>query len=284
MTTVGTTGVKLDPAVVRALAGARTPKFLATRDADGVPNVVPVLSLEAADEQTIIFGELMIWKTRRNLEADPRVAIMVLTPDLRAWTIRAEFVEFQRSGAYYDHLMAGENVRYNAYGGIRSAGLIRVLEMTRELKLSQGALLLDTARGRWLARRLSLDGPVPGTMPAQVVEKFSRLRAAKALAWLDADGHPDCLPAFPLVPAGRSTLIFGGAAAEGPSSLTTGSPVAAAVLSMEPVAYQVKGDFTGLRSSLGRRFGVIEVRESYSACPPLPGERLPGGRPPAATP
>jgi hypothetical protein len=277
MTTVDATEVRLNPAVVRALAGARTPKFLATRDAEGVPNVVPVLSLEAADERTIIFGELMIWKTRRNLEADPRVAIMVLTPALSAWTIKAEFVEFQRSGAYFDRLMAGENVRYNAYGGIRSAGVIRVLEVTRELKLSHAALLLDTARGRWLARRLSHDGPVPGTMPVQVVEKFSRLRAAKALAWLDGNGHPDCLPAFPLLPAGRSRLVLGGRAAVGAlADATPGSLVAAAVLSMEPVAYQVKGDFAGLRASLGRRFGVIDVHEAYSACPPLPGERLPG--------
>jgi hypothetical protein len=120
-------------------------------------------------------------------------------------------------------------------------------------------------------------------MPVQVAEKFSRLRAAKALAWLDAGGHPDCLPAFPLLPAGRSRLVFGGSAVEGLGRLTAGSLVAAAVLSMEPVAYQVKGDFTGLRASLGRRFGVIDVRESYSACPPLPGERLPGGRPPVTT-
>src|SRR3989337_164128 len=115
MTSTDVAGGKLTEAAMTALAGARPPKFLATRDADGVPNVVPVLSLEAADEGTIIFGELMIWKTRRNLEADPRIAIMVLTPGLRAWTIRGEFVEFQRSGPHFDHIMASENVRYNAY-------------------------------------------------------------------------------------------------------------------------------------------------------------------------
>jgi len=276
MTSTDVADGKLTEAAMRALAGARTPKFLATRDADGVPNVVPVLSLEAADEGTIIFGELMIWKTRRNLEADPRIAIMVLTPGLRAWTIRGEFVEFQRSGPHFDHIMASENVRYNAYSGIRSAGVIRVLGVTRSLKLSQAGLLLDTARGRWLARRLPRDGASGATMPAQVVEKFGRLRAAKALAWLDGGGHPDCLPAFPLVPAGSVRLVFGGAAAGDMAGLTPGSLVAAAVLSMEPVAYQVKGDFAGLRASLCRRFGVIDVREAYSACPPLPGQRLPG--------
>jgi len=273
---------KLSAEVMRALSGARTPKFLATRSADGIPNVVPVLSLEAADEGIIIFGEMMIWKTRRNLETDPRVAVMVLTPDLRGWTIRGQFVEFQRSGPHFDHIMASENVRYNAYGGMRSAGVIRVLAVTRAFKLSQGGLLLDTTRSRWLARRLSHDGPAEGVMPVQVSEKFSRLRAAKALAFLDASGHPDCLPALPLIPAGPAKLVFGGAAAD-LDGLAPGSPVAAAVLSLEPVAYQVKGQFAGLRTSLGRRLGVIDVREAYSASPPLPGQRLPGGKEGALT-
>jgi hypothetical protein len=268
---------KLSAAAMRALAGARTPKFLATRNADGIPNVVPVLSLEPADEQTIIFGEMMIWKTRRNLEGDPRVAIMVLAPDLRGWTIRGQFVEFQRSGPHFDHIMASENIRYNAYGGIRSAGVIRVLAVTRAFKLSQGGLLLDTARSRWLARRLSRDGPAEEVMPFQVHEKFSRLRAAKALAFLDDSGHPDCLAALPLVPAGPARLVFGGAAEE-LDGLAPSSPIAAAVLTMEPVAYQVKGEFAGLHTSLGRRLAVIDVREAYSASPPLPGQRLAGSR------
>ena len=94
MTATDLTDVKLDPGAVRVLSEMRVPKFLATRDADGVPNVVPVLSLEAFDERTVVFGEMMIWKTRRNLETDPRVSILVLSPDLRTWTIRGRFLEF----------------------------------------------------------------------------------------------------------------------------------------------------------------------------------------------
>jgi predicted pyridoxine 5'-phosphate oxidase superfamily flavin-nucleotide-binding protein len=276
MSDVGVREDRLSPAAVRALAAARAPKFLATRDATGIPNVVPILSLEATDERTIIFGELMIWKTRRNLEADPRVAVMVLAPDLRAWTIRARFVEFQRSGAYFDHIMSSENVRYNAYSGIRSAGVIEVEEVVRTSKISQAGLLLDAARSRWLARRLSRDGPAEEAMPVQVWEKFGRLRAAKALAVLDADGHPDCLPALSLVPAGLARLVFAGPAADELAALAPGSTIAAAVLTMDPVAYQVKGEFAGMRRSLGRRLGIIDVREAYSASPPLPGQRLPG--------
>jgi hypothetical protein len=275
MTTVDLLSDKLSPAVIEALSGATTPKFLATRDAQGIPNVVPVLSLEAADERTIIFGEIMIWKTRRNLEADPRVAILVLSPDLRAWTVRGRFVEFQRTGPHFDHIMQSENIRYNAYSGIRSAGVIQVLDVARTFALSQAGLLVDTARTRWLARRLSRDSSEGGAMPRPVREKFDRLRAAKAVAYLDAGGHPDCLPALPLVPAGPTRLVWGGRALADATDLTPGSAMAVAVITREPVAYQVKGEFAGWRRSLGRTFCLIDVREAYSASPPLPGKRLP---------
>jgi hypothetical protein len=275
MTDIDLPEAKLDPGAIRVLSDLRAPKFLATRDADGVPNVVPVLSLEAVDERTIVFGEMMIWKTRRNLEADPRVSILVLSPDLRAWTVRGRFVEFQRSGPYFDHIASKESARYNPYGSYRSAGVIEVLGGSRTSQLSQLSLLLDTARCRLLARGLSRHGRTPPAMPVQVQEKFGRLKAAKALAVVDASGHPDCLPSLPLATAGRGRLVFGGAAARDLAGLAPGTTIAAAVLTLEPVAYQVKGTFAGLRRSLGQALGVIDVREAYSACPPLPGQSLP---------
>ncbi len=276
MTTTDLSQDKLSPAVMKALSGARTPKFLATRDARGTPNVVPVLSLEAADERTIIFGEMMIWKTRRNLEADPRLSILVLSADLRGWAIKGRFVEFQRTGAYFDHIMGSADIRYNAYSGIRSAGVIDVLDVPRTFAFSRASLLIDSLRSRWLARRLFGNSRRESVMPLQVEEKFRRLRAAKAVAFLGASGHPECLPALAMVSAGSAGLVWGGHGAEDLTGPKPGSGIAAAVITMEPVAYQVKGDFQGWHLSLGRKLGAIEVREAYSASPPLSGKRLPG--------
>jgi hypothetical protein len=234
-----------------------------------------VLSLRAFDDRTIVFGEMMVWKTRRNLEADPRLSILVVSPDLRAWTVRGRFVDFQRSGPYYERLASDEGARYNPYGSYRSAGVIEVLATTRVSRFSQLGLLADTLRCRLLARGLSRDGAAALSMPAQVKEKFDRLKAVKAAAFLDESGHPDVIAGFPLAAAGRGHLVLGGASAGEMATLTPEANVAAAVLTLEPVAYQVKGIFAGTRRSLGRTFGVIEVREAYSACPPLPGKALP---------
>ena len=275
MTAIDMSAAKLDPGAVLALSESRAPKFLATRNADGEPNIVPVLSLQAVDERTIVFGEMMIWKTRLNLEADPRVSILVLSPDLHAWTVRGRFVEFQRSGPFLDHVASEESARYNPYGSYRSAGVVEVLSMTRASQSSQLGVLLATLRCRLLARSLPGDVRTPPVMPVQVREKFDRLKAAKALAIVDAGGHPDCFPGLPLVTAGPARLVFCGASARDLSGVAPGIAIAAAVLTMEPVAYQVKGTFAGRRRSLGQSLGVIDVQEAYSASPPLPGQLLP---------
>jgi hypothetical protein len=84
------------------------------------------------------------------------------------------------------------------------------------------------------------------------------MRLAKALAFPDDSDHPDCLAALPLVLAGPARLVFDGAA-EDLDGLASRSP-GTAVLTLEPVAHQVKGEFADLRTSLGRRLGIINVR------------------------
>jgi len=258
----------LSPAVVEVMAPVG-PKFLATLDAEGVPNVVPITSLQAVDESTIIFGELMMWKTRRNLEVNPRVCMAVMTPAARGWIIEGDFQEFQRTGPYVDLINSADFYRYNAYTGIRSAGVIRARRVVREFALSRGAILMAAARARWAARwrRPRGEGVV---MPPPVREKFARLQAAKFLAWLGPDGYPDIAPALSLTPAGERALVFAGRV----DGLEQGAQVAAAVLTAEPLAYQVKGRFLGPERSLGGPLGVIQVLEVYSASPPVPGERI----------
>lgn len=264
----------LSAAIIEALAGDRTPKFLATLNAEGVPNVVPIISLQAVDESTIIFGEFMIWKTRRNLEVVPHVSVAVMTAR-QGWVIKGDFLEFQRSGPYFDRIMASDTFRYNAYAGIRNAGVIQVRSVVRAFALSRLTVLLDMARARWFARRARRRGVAGVTVPTQVREKFARLQAAKFLAYADGDGYPDAVPVLSLIPADEHTLVFsGGLAAPALAALQPGAKVAASVLTFEPVSYQIKGRFLGAERSLGQPVGLVAVEEVYSASPPLPGQRI----------
>jgi len=71
-----------------------------------------------------------------------------------------------------------------------------------------------------------------------------------------------------VAPVGRSALVVADRTAA--SAVPDGSRVAVAVITLEPVAYQVKGTARRGRGAL-----VIEVSEAYTAGPPVPGQLCP---------
>lgn len=139
-----------DSELLEALNGEMTPKFLATRNSEGVPNVVPCVSILPADDQpdTLFFGNFLLRKSIKNLEADKRVGVLVITQDLKGWILKCDFVEFQRTGAYVDRQMNSNLLRYNAYTGIRNAGVIRVLSLEGNFSISKIQVLLDYLRAK----------------------------------------------------------------------------------------------------------------------------------------
>ena len=261
--------------IMDAFAGEMTPKFLATIGPQDVPNVVPIISLTAPDPETLIFGEFMIQKTRRNLEASTKVSAMVVTDDLEVWTVRGDFEKFATTGPFLDKLNQSKMFRYNAYMGISRAGVIKVKDVTSHARLSKAALLMDLAAVQ-IGRRVSGPGNGAATaMPAQVLEKFSRVKAVRAFSYLDRDGYPDTRLFMAMMPSGDRSLVFAPwQFADLLGSLQRDAPVAASIITFDPVAYQVKGTWQGLKRRLGFNLASMNITEVYSACPPLPGKRI----------
>jgi len=267
------TNDRLTGDLAEALHGEMVPKFLATLDATGTPNVVPIISLDAADERTLIFGEFLIWKTRKNLEADPRVAAVVLTEDLKVWTLKGRFREFVETGPHVDQMNAKEMFRYNAYVGIRRAAVIDLEAVTGEWSFSKPNVAAELLPVKGAS--LVLGGRGGKAIPPRVIEKFGRTQAVKMLAWQGEDGHPVAVPSFSLTPTRSQTMLFGTRLFRRQlKGLHRGARLAASVITMDPVAYQVKGAFEGQRLTPAGRLGRIRVEEVYSASPPLPGEKI----------
>lgn len=263
----------LDAELTRALGGEMVPKFLATQDASGTPNVVPITTLDAADEKTLIFGELFIQKTKANLLADPRVCVVVLTEHLQVWTIRGRFREFVESGPYIERMNQKEMFRYNAYVGIRRVAVIDVEEVTGAWKLGKLNVVAELLPAKACCR---LVGRHPSTrLPPRVTQKFARNRAVKVLAFQGPHGFPEAVPVFSLLPTRSRMMVFGMRLfASRLEDLRIGAGVAASVITMDPIAYQVKGVLTGRSWTPAGPIGRIRIDEVYSACPPLAGERV----------
>ncbi len=255
------------PGLLEALRGEMTPKFLASRSVTGVPNVVPVVSTLPADDQpdTLFFGNFLLRKTIRNLGQDRRVAVLVVTPKMQGWILRGDFIEFQRTGPYVERQMSSSLLRYNAYTGIRNAGIVHVSAVEEAFALSKGRVALEYLLA-WVAKqgRSHLAGGV--VVPRPVRQEFARMVAVKVLAWIGQDGYPTVLPALSLQPAGERAMVYWRGPQAGPP---LGAPVAANVLTFAAVSYQAKGRCT----ETGRACS-FQVEEVYAGGPPIPGGRV----------
>ena len=257
------------PGLLEALRGEMTPKFLATRSAGGVPNVVPVVSILPAEDQpdTLFFGNFLLRKSIRNLQEDPRVGILVMTQQLNGWLLKGDFLEFQRTGPYVDKQMNSALLRYNPYTGIRNAGLIRVSAVTGSFRISKLQVALDYLLARLGARGKAATDEGSVAMPLSARREFTKMVAVKVLAWLGEDGYPVVVPMLSLQPAGEQTLV--GRVNPNLPTPPTGVPVATNILTFEAISYQAKGHWT----SQGRT-GRLSIQEVYAGGPPIPGGRV----------
>lgn len=260
----------IPPRLLEALRGAMTPKFLATIGPEGDPNVVPVISIQPWDEATLVFGEYLMFKTRRNLLANPRVGVLVVTEALEAWTLRGTFEGFETSGEKFDAVNRGELLRYNAYTGIRAAGSIRVEAVEEIAPIGKAEVLAGWLKAAVLRPLLAHRSAAP-RLPRAVAEKFARIQALRACAFVGEGGFPRVEPTLSCFAAGRDRLVIADRTVlPHARELEQAKRVAVCVLTFDPIAYQVKGNWAGVRGGLG----VVDLTECYSASPPRVGARL----------
>ena len=60
-----------------------TPTCIATASPDGFPNIVYVTYIKAVDKDTLVVADNKFDKTRRNLDANPCMSVVVFDPDER---------------------------------------------------------------------------------------------------------------------------------------------------------------------------------------------------------
>jgi hypothetical protein len=248
-------------------------KFLATVDPEGKPNVALIVTLQPPPDglkDRLIFGEFLMWKSKEYLEGNPRVAAAVVNTKLRMATLTGDFLGFEKTGPYKEALDASSLMRYNAYSGMRSAGVIDVREASPARGASMIAVPLDFLRAR-MHRVKDAGGGV--AIPGMVKEKFVRLTSVKALAVMGVDGYPRIHPVMAAAPAGDSAFVLQITKYNRElAGLKLPCPAALCVLTFDVKSYKVKGEL----APLGSRALLFKVREVYNAMPPLAGDLIVG--------
>ena len=78
--------------------------WVATAAKDGTPNVSIKGSLRLLDDEHLVFADIFSMKTRKNLQENPKVAVMVYEEAGRRGYIFKGAAEMQGSGPLYDQV------------------------------------------------------------------------------------------------------------------------------------------------------------------------------------
>ncbi|NQU07430.1 MAG: pyridoxamine 5'-phosphate oxidase family protein [Candidatus Abyssubacteria bacterium] len=117
---------RMPQVVMEKFADMEAAKFMATVDKDGNPNVAPILSIMPFGEEKLVFVDIMMNKTRKNLLSNGKVAASVLTKDGISYQVKGTFEGFQTSGPVFEMFASHPMLKYNSYSGPRAVGLIQV--------------------------------------------------------------------------------------------------------------------------------------------------------------
>ena len=249
-------------------------KFIATTNQGGEPNIAPIITTFPWEEEALVFGDFMMRKTKENLllQENTPVSVSVMTEKFQSFEVKGRFQGFETAGEKFNYINGKDLFRYSAIGLLRSVGTIAI-EKVEALKMGMLGIAVD-----WLTTKMVTRRPKeyePGTRIHPVVlSKVGILMGAKYLAVARGE-YTEQVPVLGLQPAGDDYVAFRTRMfSERRKSLKPGEPVAISIFTMDPQAYQLKGEFMGYRRSRGVELGFVRVSSVWTQILPRPGELI----------
>lgn len=262
----------LSDELVEKLKIFEVPKFMVTKDSSNEPNIVPVMTWTIYEGNTLVYGDFMTHKSKRNLlDGNTKFSLLVFTESLDSWLIKVEFESFHRNDEIYEFIAQTPLFRYNQYTNARGAGAAEALWASDKYSISKINVLLSFLKAKRSIGRVPLNETVEGNLPRNVHERFSQMAAVKALAYIDEDGTPVAFPEFGMLPASSNSLVIKRTEERRRGfKLKDGHRVAVALVTLEPAAFQVKGTFR----ELDENTGFIQLDHVFACSLPRPGQRV----------
>lgn len=263
---------KLKQDLIDAMMTFETPKFMATKDTSGEPNLVPVLSWIVYQGNTLVYGDFLTYKTKNNLNnGNTQFSILVFTTNLDSWLIKADFESYHRNDEIYEFIAQTPLFRYNQYTNARSAGVAEAIWTSEKYSISKMNVLSAFLKAKLASRKVAVQETNEGNMPLNVFNRMSRMAAVKVIAYISEDGYPIVFPEFGMLPVSSNRIVLKrGEEKRRGFSIKDGSRVAVSLVTLEPAAFQLKGNFRAINDSTG----YIEIDRVYACSLPRPGVRI----------
>ncbi len=267
---------RFDPEDMKEFESEAKVGLLATVNAEGLPHVTLITSMQAKDPGHIIWGQFTEGMSKKHVLENPKTGFLIMSLDRKMWRGKALWLRRETEGEDYEMFNRKPMFRYNAYFGIHTVHTMRLVETGGREALPMARIVLAslvTRSAKGGAARRGGGEPVLGTWAEAF---FNRLTNLKFLAVVGEDGFPTLTPLIQCQAADASRLGFSPVAFRRElETIRPGIPVAVFGLSMEREDILVRGRFAGWERARLARVGLIDLGWIYNSMPPVPGQVYP---------
>ena len=252
---------------IKALESDRKFAILGTLDADNLPHLTLITSLQAKDPTHLMFGQFCEGRAKTNLERDARAGFLVLDGAGNVISGTARWTSNATSGADYEAYNRKPMFRYNAYSGIHRVHYLDLVSVapTQHLTVARatmGALVAGAAR---VGSRKA--GGVHA-LTSWAVRHINGVRTLKFAGVVGPDGFPRIAAAVPCCALGPGRIALGSSTlGMDTAAVERGATVAVLALNLQFESVLVRGRLGGFRRTLGGRVGVVDIEEVYNSMP-----------------
>jgi hypothetical protein len=198
--------VELSKPAIDAFQASAKIGLLATIDAQGLPHISLITSIQARSPSQLMFGQFSEGRSKTHVKSDPHVGFLVMNLEKKLWRGKARWTGETKSGEDYEMYNRKPMFRYNSYFGIHTVHHLDLVEVSGEEPLSAARVAagsLVTA----LARRLASRAEAETILKPWAENLLSSLATLKFLSHVGEDGYPAIIPVVPCQAAGSRRLL-----------------------------------------------------------------------------
>jgi hypothetical protein len=249
--------------------------MLATITPEGLPHLTLISSLMASTPTQLVWGQFTEGVSKSYIRQNPNIAFLIMNMQKEVWRGKAAFTHSQNDGKNYDFYNNTPMFRYNAYFGIHTVYYMDLLHQSGKHPLPMGKVVSASIKTLGLKPFTGKTNPqnVINSWTADLISKLGNL---KFLSYIGSDDYPIIIPIFQAAVNNSEEILFSTSAyREDLEAIPAGTPMALFGMTLDMEDVLLRGEYTGLQSFMGMKYGKLNVDWVYNAMPPLPQQIYP---------
>lgn len=246
--------------------------LLSTVSDQGYPHITLISSLQARNENQIMWGQFTHGLSKIYLQQNEKSGFLIVNLEKKWWRGRAEHKEIKDAGQEYDMYNNQPLFRYNSYFGIGKVHFMDLVDYSGEQKLPMKAIIKGVLAGRMAKPFIKPCQEKDEKINGLSVKLAKDMSSLKFLSYIDEQGYPVLLPVVQSFMKDQGRMIIPlTTSRQEIKNIKENSKVAMFLANLDLASVLLQGVFRGVKKTVGVEHAIFDIEKVYNSMVPVVG-------------